>query len=208
MPVSVTLTGLSAGTTFHYMLCANERVEPLRRRPDVRDEHAADGRARGRQTSGPTPLIVTFDGSASHDALPGSLATWTLTFGDGQSTGGTGTPLASIQHTYSNACSCVATLTVTDNQGTQNSTNVGIHPTTNQPPIASLSASPATSGTVPLDVSFNGSGSYDPDGDSAAVMDARLPRREHAGFGLRPRAEPDPAHVRGGRHLPPGSERH
>jgi PKD repeat protein len=44
----------------------------------------------------------------------------------------------------------------------------------NQPPVAVINASP-TSGEAPLTVNFNGSGSYDPDGEmvSISTMQAR-----------------------------------
>ncbi len=115
------------------------------------------------KTSGPTPLAVTFNGSGSSDS-DGTIASWTLAFGDGGSTNGTGAVPSSIPHTYANACSCTASLTVTDNQGAQSAAKtLAIHVTTNQAPVASLSGSPS-SGTVPLDVTFDGSLSNDPDG--------------------------------------------
>ena len=115
------------------------------------------------KTSGPTPLTVKFDGSGSTDS-DGSIASWSLAFGDGNTTTGTGAVPNAISHTYTSACSCTASLTVTDNQGAQSAAaTVGMHVTTNLPPVATLTATP-TSGTVPLAVSFDGSASQDPDG--------------------------------------------
>jgi PKD repeat protein len=115
-------------------------------------------------TSGPAPLTVTFDGSGSSDS-DGSIASWKLTFGDG-SPAATGTGAAGLgsipAHTYSNPCSCTAKLTVTDNKGATGTATLGIQVNKNQPPVASLTAS-TNSGTVPLPVTFDGSGSSDPD---------------------------------------------
>ena len=119
------------------------------------------------KTSGPTPLAVKFDGSGSTDS-DGSIASWTLNFGDGSTTGPTSGPVpSSIPHTYTSACSCTASLKVTDNQGAQSTATVSMHVTTNVPPVASLSATP-TSGTVQLGVSFDGSASHDSDGSIAS----------------------------------------
>ncbi len=119
------------------------------------------------KTSGPTPLTVKFDGSGSTDS-DGSIASWSLAFGDGNTATGTGAVPNTISHTYTSACSCTASLTVTDNQGAQSAAaTVGMHVTTNLPPVAALTATPTT-GTVPLAVSFDGSASQDPDGSIAS----------------------------------------
>ncbi len=119
------------------------------------------------KTSGPTPLTVKFDGSGSTDS-DGSIVSWSLAFGDGNTATGTGAVPNAISHTYTSACSCTASLTVTDNQGAQSAAaTVGMHVTTNLPPVATLTATP-TSGTVALAVSFDGSASQDPDGSIAS----------------------------------------
>jgi PKD repeat protein len=164
--VSATLSGLASGTTFHYTLCATNtfgtNCDPsdhtfVTNQPPTA-ALAAD------KTSGPNPLTVTFDGSASTDSGGGSIQSWQLSFGDGQSTAVTaGPPTLPIVHTYANAGNYSAVLTVTDNQGASDpSTPIAIHVTANLAPLARLSATP-TAGTVPLDVSFNGSTSADPD---------------------------------------------
>ena len=64
------------------------------------------------KTSGPLPLAVNFDGSASTDPDPGdSITAYNWTFGDG-ATAQTGTPTTS--HTYTVAGTYTASLTVTD----------------------------------------------------------------------------------------------
>jgi len=61
--------------------------------------------------SGGAPLSVSFNASGSYDS-DGNIVSYQWSFGDGSS--GTG---AEITHTYQNAGSFVAKLTVTDNQG-------------------------------------------------------------------------------------------
>ena len=65
--------------------------------------------------TGKAPLSVTFNGSGSSDS-DGSIASWTLDFGDGSSVaGGTGPPPAS-SHSYAGG-NYTAKLTVTDDDG-------------------------------------------------------------------------------------------
>lgn len=62
-------------------------------------------------TSGPAPLTVTFDGSASSDA-DGAVVAWSWSFGDGAFSSG-----ARTAHMYSGPGTYTASLTVTDDQG-------------------------------------------------------------------------------------------
>ena len=71
-------------------------------------------------TSGPGPLTVTFDGSASSDA-DGTIVAWSWAFGDGQFSGG-----ARTAHMYSGPATYTASLTVTDNGGASNTTTTTI----------------------------------------------------------------------------------
>ena len=71
-------------------------------------------------TSGPGPLTVTFDGSASSDA-DGTIVAWSWAFGDGQFSGG-----ARTAHMYSGPATYRASLTVTDNGGASNTTTTTI----------------------------------------------------------------------------------
>jgi len=71
-------------------------------------------------TSGNAPLAVSFNGTGSHDP-DGSIASYSWAFGDG----GTGSG-ATTSHTYQNAGSYTAVLTVTDNLGATGTNSVGI----------------------------------------------------------------------------------
>jgi PKD repeat protein len=163
--VAGTLSGLQSGTMFHYQLCAtNSSGTSCGDDKTFTTNTPPTAVLSADTTSGPVPLKVTFDGSASSDPGGGSIASWSLDFGDGSSTGVVSGPVSSaITHTYTSPCSpCTATLTVTDNQGAQDTDTQTIHANPNQPPVASLTAS-TTSGTMPVAVTFDGSGSFDPD---------------------------------------------
>lgn len=62
-------------------------------------------------TTGTAPLTISLDGSGSYDA-DGTLTSWVWSFGDGTQASG-----AVVSHTYANAGSYSAMLTVTDNDG-------------------------------------------------------------------------------------------
>ncbi|HEX2030825.1 MAG TPA: PKD domain-containing protein, partial [Actinomycetota bacterium] len=115
-------------------------------------------------TSGDAPLTVSFDGSGSDDP-DGVISSWSLDFGDEDSTSDQGAPPSSLGHTYTEPGTYTATLTVTDDDGDTDTDSVSItvNEPPNQPPVADLGADP-TSGDAPLTVSFDGSGSDDPDG--------------------------------------------
>jgi PKD repeat protein len=114
--------------------------------------------------SGESPLVVTFNGENSYDS-DGSIVSYSWDFGDG--TTGNGSEVA---HTYSLADSYSAILTVTDNEDATGQASVTIVVTDpnqcleNQVPSISLQASPL-SGDAPLLVSFDASGTTDPDDD-------------------------------------------
>jgi cyanophycinase len=101
---------------------------------------------------------VTFDGSGSY-AKKGSIVSYEWDFGD------TGTaPGMIVTHTYSSANTYTVTLTVTDSYGNSDTDTAIITVTSgdNTPPVAD--AGPDQAVDDGLEVTFDGSGSYDPDG--------------------------------------------
>ena len=106
-------------------------------------------------TSGAVPVAVHFDAAGSSDP-DGSIVSYGWVFGDGNAGSGVTT-----FHTYHNTGTYTARLTVTDNAGATGSATQIIQVTAAPIPAgprAVLAASP-TSGTAPLTVSFDGSGS-------------------------------------------------
>lgn len=113
-------------------------------------------------TSGPAPLTVNLDAAASHPPLNGGeINQYTFNFGDGSVAVIQSTP--TVSHDYANVGSYQASVTVTDTGGgTGTSPDVTISvQAPAQPPVAALTASPAN-GKAPLTVTFNASGSNDP----------------------------------------------
>jgi PKD repeat protein len=106
-----------------------------------------------------TGTTVNFYGGASSDP-DGSIVGYTWTFGDGAAGSGVNT-----SHAFTSAGSYTVRLTVTDNGGATGTTTqvVSVSAPTNQPPVASFTYSPS-SPTPGSSVTFNASGSYDPDG--------------------------------------------
>jgi PKD repeat protein len=104
-------------------------------------------------TTGPAPLTVHFDGSASSDP-DGTILTYDWDFGDGSAHATT----ATVDHTYA-VGTFTAKLKVTDVDGLSDTKTVLIGGT-NDAPVASFTTTPS-SGNAPLTVSFNASGSHD-----------------------------------------------
>jgi PKD repeat protein len=109
-------------------------------------------------TSGNAPLTVSFDASSSSDS-DGTIVSYQWNFGDG-STGSN----VRTSHTYSSKGTYTANLTIQDNDGASSTANATITVNDNKPPVARINANP-TSGKAPLTVTFDASGSYDPDGN-------------------------------------------
>jgi uncharacterized repeat protein (TIGR01451 family) len=108
--------------------------------------------------------LVNFDASGSLPSPDASITDFTWDYGDGTGAMSTATsPYA--DHQYVSAGEYDVVLTVTDDSGMQDtSLATRISVVANQLPVSVPTADP-TSGTVPLTVSFDGSGSYDPDGN-------------------------------------------
>jgi PKD repeat protein len=108
--------------------------------------------------SGMVGIDVTFDGSGSSDP-DGNIQFYDWDFGDGETATG---PMPA--HIYTAEGSYTVTLTVTDNDGASDtaSTTASIGGVGNVLPIAD--ANGPYSGTLDLPVSFDGTGSSDPDG--------------------------------------------
>lgn len=83
--------------------------------------------------SGSVPLVVTFDGSASCDP-DGSIVSWSWSFGDGATASG-----AVVQHTYTQAGTFDAVLTVTDDAAEAGTAHVFV--TAEEPPAAVVAPS-------------------------------------------------------------------
>ena len=111
-------------------------------------------------TMGNAPLTVSFDGSKSYDT-EGQISSCRWNFGDGTSGHGT-----TAGHTYKTPGSFTATLTVTDNGGATNTTTTPVIITEqteeNLAPTANMTTT-AANGTAPLEVTFDGSTSTDPE---------------------------------------------
>jgi len=109
--------------------------------------------------TGPAPLLVQYDASATTDPDNDTL-TYGWDFGDGT----TGSAISGF-HTYTTAGTYEIELVVTDSSGNAASLSRSILVTEpdNSIPVAGFSATP-TSGAAPLVVVFNASASNDPDG--------------------------------------------
>ena len=109
--------------------------------------------------SGTLNVAIAFSGAASSDP-DGSIASYAWNFGDGL-TGSGATP----SHTYAGVGTYTVTLTVTDNGGLTNSATTTATVSTGSTPQAPIARPGGPySGTVNATVSFDGSGSSDPDG--------------------------------------------
>lgn len=104
-------------------------------------------------TSGPSPLTVTFDGTASNDADGDALTyAWDLD-GDGQYDDSTA---ATVQYTYTGSRTVIARLRVSDAQGGIGTATTEIA-VANGPPTATITApTPATKWKVGDTISFAG----------------------------------------------------
>ena len=109
--------------------------------------------------SGDAPLQVRVDAAASSDP-DGTIVSYAWDFGDGTTRNG-----PSVNNTYNSEGSFTIRLTVTDDDGATAvaTQSVVVTSSPNAAPDASFTQS-GTSGTAPLNVSFDASGSTDSDG--------------------------------------------
>ena len=112
-------------------------------------------------TSGIAPVAVTASTAGSMDP-DGSISSSTINFGDG-----TVIKAAVASHTYSAPGNYTVTATVTDNMGASSVATQSVNVLANQAPVAKVTVTPAT-GTAPVSVTVDASGSYDPDGSVAS----------------------------------------
>ena len=111
--------------------------------------------------SGLSPLTVSFSGAQSFDPDPGDgITQYRFTFGDGFPVVATDAP--TISHTYGAPGTYQARLQVRDRQGNLSTLTTLLVSVTNRTPTPVLQATPST-GSAPLNVSFSGAQSFDPD---------------------------------------------
>jgi parallel beta-helix repeat protein len=121
-------------------------------------------------SSGFAPLDVTADASASTDTDAHPIATYNFDFGDGSSSGPQ--PAATATHRYVSAGTYTVTVTVTDTAGLSSTASTQLTVAApDAPPSAVLSASPH-SGSTPLAVTADASGSSD--GDATPISSYRF----------------------------------
>jgi PKD repeat protein len=111
-------------------------------------------------SSGPAPLAVTADASASTDSDATPIATYSFDFGDGSPLVGPQTG-ATANHTYTAPGPYTVTVTVRDTAGLSSTVTAQVT-ATDLPPTARMTVSP-TSGATPLTVSADASASTDSD---------------------------------------------
>jgi PKD repeat protein len=132
--------------------------------------------------SGPAPLEVQFSAAQSDDTeTPATGLIYQWDFGDGATANNAlvpGTSFQSITHLYrerangtlctiSSPCTFVATLTVIDEGGKEDTDSVSILAGNTNP--RAVVTYTALEGPTPWEVVFNASGSFDPDGDPLTV---------------------------------------
>jgi PKD repeat protein len=106
--------------------------------------------------AGKVGFAIAFDGSGSSDP-EGAPLTYAWSFGDGSTATG-----VAPSHTYANAGDYAVTLTVSDGHATSAPATASAHVTVNTAPIANPGGPYQPTG---LRVTFDGSGSSDPNGD-------------------------------------------
>jgi PKD repeat protein len=165
--VSVTLPVTSPGSTFDFNAYVNSAAAGACFYADDATiyngsplENAPNATLTATPASGFAPLQVKADASASSDTDSTPIATYTFDFGDGSPVVGP-QAAATTTHTYTAPGPHTIKVTVTDTAGNASSTTTQVI-VGDGPPAAALNLSP-TSGTGPLQVTADASGSSDPD---------------------------------------------
>jgi PKD domain-containing protein len=115
----------------------------------------------------PRPITFSTAGSTDPDG-PATISAWSLVFGDGASTGGSGPPPLTVSHSYARSGAFTATLTLTDDRSDVDSASQAITVLSpNVPPDAGFTISPAAPQTG-TDVTLR-STATDPDGTITAT---------------------------------------
>lgn len=118
-------------------------------------------------TSGTAPLDVQFTGSNSTDS-DGTITSYAWDFGDG-----TSASIADPSHTYTDAGTYTATLTVTDDDGATGSDSIEITVSSgavNQPPVATITQPQAgQTFVVGETINYSGTGTDPEDGELPAA---------------------------------------
>ncbi len=159
-----TTAGWSGTSGVHYFYF----VEALHSGPDSERSERSSG-AEGWRAIGVPRGVSASDGTQSKiitvswQAVP--QASGYKIYRDGSERGTVSAPTTIFNDTVTNDVTFIYEVSalVPDGEGPRSSPDTGY--ATNQPPIASVSASP-TVGDAPLTVNFDASGSYDPDGGS------------------------------------------
>lgn len=128
-------------------------------------------------TTGKEPLLVFFTSSANDS--DGTINSYEWDFKDGETSS-----LQNTNHTFQSSGNYTVIITVTDNDGGIATDSIMIIVLENDPPTASISASP-TSGVNPLEIKFLGSGtdsdgtidSYHWDFDDVTDSDEQYPSK-------------------------------
>ncbi len=153
-------TALTAGALLvgsYFIGCKDEIVQPIIENQKPTASYIAS------PDSGNAPLNVEFDGSASKDN-DGTIEKYFWYFGDGNIDSTSG---VKVNYNYNNPGNYQSGLEVEDNQWKRSEKaleNIAVGKAPNKTPIASFTATPK-SGYFPLIVNFNGSSSYDEDGN-------------------------------------------
>ena len=139
------IPGLDENTTYHFVVRA---VNDYGESGNSNEEHLYPGGTNlaptasvtASPTSGDAPLAVSFNALGSNDP-DGSIVSYSWNFGDGASGNG-----VTASHTYDNADTYTATLTVTDDDGATDSASSQIQvtdpPASNLPPNQPVMVSP------------------------------------------------------------------